>query len=560
MAEQHVVRLVAQGDASGATRMANQVILEGRRMQGSLDKLQKRIRTFGPTFDRSSQQAVTGLKNMGKAANTARFHSANMFAQFQDIGVMMAAGQNPFILAAQQGSQLSQVFHALGNDMKTIGPALGQAFKSFISPVNLLTVGIIAAGAAGGQWLMNLAKTEDQLDDLDDVLKRVTDSTKSAQTALLQLRLGLDNPEQADLIQQIRAMDDEIRQAAAALKTMTGPAATATIEAKNLLDTLKAQREELLKQLDDNIEAIAKQEDYKRTVDETAEAERLLGEQLQEVLRVQALAANEAERMRDAAMDAAREFMTMQALRSRFAGEDVLMGMAVVTPGQGDPEPEKIKKKKGGTDPFQKEFEALQNHLMSEAELEQASYESRQLVLEQALDRRLLTQEQFQEMERELNQKHQAKMAEIDVWRHGSVLAQTEAFMGQMAGALQSGNDKMLRISKIFGAGEALVNAWRAYAQVIADPELPWFAKLPKAAAVLSAGLGAVQAIKGAQPGGSSAGGGAAAVAGGGGGTSQLVNITLNGSPNDTVSLSGVRELINQINEAVEGGARIRVS
>jgi hypothetical protein len=83
--------------------------------------------------------------------------------------------------------------------------------------------------------------------------------------------------------------------------------------------------------------------------------------------------------------------------------------------------------------------------------------------------------------------------------------------MGDMASALQGGNERMARIARVFGAGEALVNAWRAYSQVLADPTLPFFAKIPAALSVLSAGLGAVQAIKGGGSGGATAGGAASA-------------------------------------------------
>jgi phage-related minor tail protein len=82
--------------------------------------------------------------------------------------------------------------------------------------------------------------------------------------------------------------------------------------------------------------------------DDLAEAERLVGEQMI------ATAANAAELTRQtrlaaqAAMDAAREWTTMQSLRSRFAGEDIAMGQTVVTVGQGDPIPKKPKSAGGG--------------------------------------------------------------------------------------------------------------------------------------------------------------------------------------------------------------------
>lgn len=152
----------------------------------------------------------------------------------------------------------------------------------------------------------------------------------------------------------------------------------------------------------------------------------------------------------------------------------------------------------GGTD----KLEALKQSLMSEAEVEMAAYAERQAMLEQSLEAKRLTLEEYNRLYEQMQSDHQAKMTEIDVWRYGDGLAKAEAFFGDMASAMQGGNDAMVRIARAFGAIEALINAWRAYNQVLANPSLPWFAKLPKAAAVLAAGMGAVNAIKG---GGSSA-------------------------------------------------------
>lgn len=152
----------------------------------------------------------------------------------------------------------------------------------------------------------------------------------------------------------------------------------------------------------------------------------------------------------------------------------------------------------GGVD----QLEALKQTLMTEAEVEMAAYAERQAMLEKSLEAKRLTLEEYNRLYEQMQSDHQAKMTEIDVYRYGDGLAKAQAFFGEMASAMQGGTDAMARIARAFGAIEALINAWRAYNQVLAAPDLPWFAKLPKAAAVLAAGMGAVNAIKG---GGSSA-------------------------------------------------------
>jgi len=74
-----------------------------------------------------------------------------------------------------------------------------------------------------------------------------------------------------------------------------------------------------------------------------------------------------------------------------------------------------------------------------------------------------------------------------------------------MADALQSGNERMQAIGKKFAAIEALMNAWRAFNQVLADPSVPAYAKIPQGLAVLGAAMNAVKAIGGGGGGGARA-------------------------------------------------------
>jgi hypothetical protein len=170
----------------------------------------------------------------------------------------------------------------------------------------------------------------------------------------------------------------------------------------------------------------------------------------------------------------------------------------------------------GRTNPLEQRLERLQEQFATEAELAQQAYQEQQEILQQALEQQLITREEYNELMQEAQKRHNEKMAALDVYRHGDALARTEAFFGDMADAFASGNEEMMRISKVFGAAEALINAWRTFSQVMSDPSLPWYAKLPAAISLLGSAMQAVQAIQGVGKGGSgkkSAGGG-----GGGGG------------------------------------------
>jgi hypothetical protein len=107
------------------------------------------------------QMLMTGNQAgvMSKGLGVAAANNANLFAQFNDIGVMLAAGQNPIQLALQQGTQISQVLTGIsvaGGGLRGMFSALAAGFMSLINPITLLTIGIIAFGAAAFQWIMKL--------------------------------------------------------------------------------------------------------------------------------------------------------------------------------------------------------------------------------------------------------------------------------------------------------------------------------------------------------------------------------------------------------------------
>lgn len=83
------------------------------------------------------------------------FQTANIAAQFQDIAVTSAMGMNPLQIALQQGTQLSSVLGTMGNGRQVVA-GLAAAFTSLISPVSLVTIGLVAGGAAAIQYFSSL--------------------------------------------------------------------------------------------------------------------------------------------------------------------------------------------------------------------------------------------------------------------------------------------------------------------------------------------------------------------------------------------------------------------
>jgi len=228
-------------------------------------------------------------------------------------------------------------------------------------------------------------------------------------------------------------------------------------------------------------------------------------------------------------------------------------------------EPPKKDGKKGGgggggtslEETLARELEAVQTALMTQEEAQLASYTRQQETLRLALEQKLITQKEYNALMQDAQQQHQDAMAGIDAYRYGTGLQKTEAFMGGMASALSKGGDKMVRAAQIFGAAEALINAWRAYTQTLADPTLPFAAKFAAAASVLSAGMGAVSAIKGGSKsggGGSSSGGGDTSTSSPAAMPTQRIDVAYSGPPE-----MGMQSLVDTLNDAAARGLRVDV-
>ena len=205
----------------------------------------------------------------------------------------------------------------------------------------------------------------------------------------------------------------------------------------------------------------------------------------------------------------------------------------------------------GGGSSLADDLKALQERLASEAEVEMQAYADAQKTLEEALAQKLLTQEQYQADLEKLQRDHSDRMASIDAGSYGDGAQRMGAYFGVLADTFQSGNERLQKIGRVFGAAEALTNAWRAYTQTLADPSLPFFAKFAAAASVLSAGLGAVNAIRSGGGGGASGGAGAGAASPAAAASPAIANIVVHG---DTLPTTSFQSLIDQLNAAFKQG------
>lgn len=205
----------------------------------------------------------------------------------------------------------------------------------------------------------------------------------------------------------------------------------------------------------------------------------------------------------------------------------------------------------GRADDFARDLERLQESLRTEREVVDAWYAEQQAILSNRRAVEILGIEGHNQAKLRLEQEYQERLAGVRSGYHGASLDQAQTFFGDMASALQGGNDKMIAAAQAFASVEALINAYRAYNQVIADPSLPWFAKIPAAVSVLAAGMRTVSAIKSVGNGGSRGAGGA---------TSAGITATAATQPQPQltraiISLQGGRSrfTVEEINDIIRG-------
>lgn len=603
--------------------------------------------------------AANAAEKYGNAAKVSRFHTANLGAQFNDIAVMIAAGQNPLMTAIQQGTQISQVWGSAGITLKTAGPAIAAAFGSMINPISLATIGIIAVGSALIQWGFSAASSKEDMTALTKLFKDMTEATKTAADELYRLQGGFDTLLAADankqlveytatvdalwetlqevqdaggdtigIAKRLEAAQDELVLYQKKLTLMQEEqdklAAFVAFEGRRnaaykAYASLRQQGLDLEATKEKNIGALrvyyasriqgellaqnAKLADaYGLYAKSRTEANKLAGEighartnalalagvDITSPISSAAMAASVLAANLGIALNASislqnqRDAMgTYGAVGARgdprkFADGKDTMGSAGIDALIAEMSPNKGGSKGGSgggqkADKFATDLETLREALSTELEVELEHYNLQQETLKSALEQKLITQQEYGALMETSQKQHSDKMSALSVYQYGSTLDKTGQFLGDMASALSTGNDKMLRIGKVFAAAQGLINSYKAYTDVIADSSLPWYAKIPVALGVLGAGLGMVSAIKGVTAGGGTGGGGggaasAAAAGGGAGGAGAAqgapqapLDVRLSGfGPEDMISGAMIGSLLDRLStEAGDRGYRI---
>jgi len=482
-------------------------------------------------FDTAASKGAKGstalggaLGKLGNVSGSTRAKIQMTSYQLQDIAVQMQMGTRASTVMAQQLPQLASAFGPVGAIVGTLAavgiPALAFAFGGAEEEARDLEAAMSDFVAAG-----------DEVKQLGDLLglsaQEMAEKYGSAAEEIRKTAFALLELKQ---IEVERAFAEQVELLKEATREYTGYAATALRSGKSLTAAWQTVQKELGVSTEQavalrdafievgNAGTMEQQQvamaNLRDLLDEAGvEAKDLppeLFKALEHMYNLRIATEDVKNYLSDANANAGDLVGTLSKLS--FSG----IGAAGLGAGVGggfkfsrgfaSSDPPSINKNGSGggarSNPLEAQLEALQNSLMSQEEAQIASFERQQETLRSALEQKLITQQEYNALMEDAQQQHADKMVGIDAYRYGDSLQAAGAFLGDMASALASGNEEMMRISKVFGAAEALVNAWRAASQALADPSIPVWGKFAAMAQVLAAGMGAVNAIKGVGKGG----------------------------------------------------------
>lgn len=499
-----------------------------------------------------------------KGMEVSTHHATNLTYQLNDIGMMMMSGQSPFMLMLQQGPQVSQIFSAMSAEGKKIGPTLASAFTSLLNPMSMLTLGVIAGGAALVQWGMDAlgasekAKTvKEAVDELSSSVSSLNNITKvySAEGITQAIeKYGTLNAETLRMIElqkqlQIMTSMNQVKDVATAIGDeldtfFGGIAKNADAMFKQVNNSFGSQFEQTLSRIknantfEEQLAAVVRlrgmiddaarstggltreQAELLAKVVETEDALRQLANAAPKanwmsaaISGVQALGVeirnriNEAVRLRGLANAPGMTTGDLSWAKTDLGftlGGDELLGL---------PEPKKTgssgagKGGGGGTDQYADNLTRLMESLRTERETVDAWYQENLTILNDRRAQEILGEQAHKEAMLDLEQEYQEKLAGIK--DQGNQWGLQSALEGgaEILGAMGAMNQKFLKVQSVFAAGSALISTYQGAAKELEKGTFGF----ASAAAVIAKGIGFVAAIKSAGSGGSGGGGGASA-------------------------------------------------
>jgi hypothetical protein len=214
--------------------------------------------------------------------------------------------------------------------------------------------------------------------------------------------------------------------------------------------------------------------------------------------------------------------------------------------------------RKGGRAQQPDRIGALAKSLMDESELLQSWREESMTALEDFNALELEALGGHAEAKLRIEEQYMQRLAAIRQAEQKTTLSGYSQLFGNLETVFKAGGDKMVGITKAFSIAQGLINSYRAYTEVLADPALIGrpFLRQALAASTLAAGLAQVSSIRSVSTSGGAGSTGASATSSAAAPAipTQTVAINLQG---DTFSRSSVEGLLEQIQSQLDRGGRL---
>ena len=446
------------------------------------------------------QQSTSGLARYGVVMQQTGYQVGDFLVQVQ-------SGTNAFVAFGQQATQLAGL---LTMSMNPQIVALGAALS--------IVIPLVTAIAAA--------------------FKRTSEDSQKATQAIDEQKAAYDRL--VESVRQLRLENEMAR---------TGAASTEEQEALNQLERLEAnrivlmlQRDEVQRQINENLETSrqgeidilnaqiaqneADQEKFRTLIriNKEQEAEKTARELAKKAASEMQKVMNQISNMDlsgpwssvvgfiQAAINKAGEFARSSMVYSGRGGDPRLFGanagqsntfnvenFAVPDVGTGG----------GGGGGGNIRLDSLINQLQTEREVLEDWYTESQETLMSASESELAIIGGYNEAKLRLEQEYQDRLKNIRDESNNTALTDAANFFGGLAAVTENGGERLVKATQTFAAIEALINTYRAQAQVLADPTLGFFGKAAAYLQIGAAGLNVVRAIKGVSGGGSGSAGSA---------------------------------------------------
>ncbi|WP_323775953.1 phage tail tape measure C-terminal domain-containing protein [Leisingera sp.] len=146
--------------------LKKQGVISSQEYTDALDREAERMRA-------NIAMNAAGVQQMARSARMGTFRMQQMFYQVNDIGVSLAGGMNPFLVMAQQGTQIAQIYGFGNGGVSGIFRDLSKMVTGVVTRIPFLTAALAVGGVAVAGLRSEINDTGKEVVSFGDTAKAV---------------------------------------------------------------------------------------------------------------------------------------------------------------------------------------------------------------------------------------------------------------------------------------------------------------------------------------------------------------------------------------------------